>query len=144
MSNVAVRSALEAALVAMTPALATAWENMPYKNADGTDGTPTPGVPYQQVHLLAARPARLEMSGKWSREQGFMQIDLKYPLNAGSGAAAARAKLIRDTFYDGRSLSASGVTTLIEGEAEISPGRTEPDRYVVPVKVRFYANILRS
>lgn len=144
MTLVAVRSALQTALAAMTPALATAWENEDYRNADGSNGSPTEGVPYQEVFLLAARPARLETAGKLRREQGYLQINLKYPLGVGSGAAEARANLIRDTFKDATSFTAAGVTTHIDGEAEIAPARNEPDRYVTPVKVYFYANVQRS
>lgn len=136
MSLLAVRAALETALAAMAPSLATAWENSSF--------SPVVGTPYQHVHLLMARPARVEASGTWSRAQGYLQIDLKYPLNAGPAPAAARAKLIQDTFPDASTFTASGVTTHIEGEAEVMPGRTEADRYVVTVKVYFYANIRRS
>ena len=54
--------------------------------------------------------------------------------------AEARAELIRDTFYRGRTFTASGVSVTIERTPEIAPAITEPDRYVVPVRVRFFAN----
>ena len=131
MSLVAVRTALEVALAAMSPALATAWENVPYE--------PVSGTPYQRVFLLPAAPDNPEM-GRLAREQGIFQISLAYPLNAGPGAALARAELIRDTFYRGATFTASGVTTTIERTPEISPGRIEEDRYVVPVRVRFFSH----
>lgn len=131
MSLVAVRAALEVALAAMSPALATAWENIPY--------SPDVGVPYQRVYLLAAEPNNPEM-GRYVTEQGFLQVSLAYPLNAGPGAAMERAELIRSIFYRGASFTASGVTTVIERTPEIAPGRIEDDRYVVPVKIRFFAH----
>lgn len=131
MSLVAVRAALESALSAMTPALAVAWENSPY--------TPVVGTPYQRVHLLAAEPDNPEMGGSVI-ERGFMQVTLCYPLDTGPGAAAARAELIRQTFKRGAAFTASGVTTQIERTPEVSPAMSEDDRFVVPVRVRFFAH----
>lgn len=129
-----VRAALEVALAAMSPALGTAWENVPY--------SPVTGTPYQRVNLLLAEPANDEIGGGIYMEQGFMQVSLAYPLDTGSAAAAARADLIRSTFHRGASFSASGVTVNIERTPEIAPARIEEDRYVLPVKVRFYAHIV--
>lgn len=131
MSAVLIRTALETALAAMSPSLATAYENTPY--------TPIVGTPYQRVTLLLADPFQPEI-GRMTQERGFLQVSLAYPLNAGPSAAATRAELIRDTFYRGRSFTASGITVTIEKTPEISPAMIEPDRYVVPVRIRFFAN----
>jgi len=131
MSAVAIRAALETALAAMSPALATAWENLPY--------VPVVGTPYQRVNLLLADPDNPEM-GRFTQERGFLQVQLVYPLGTGPGAAAERAELIRDTFYRGLALTASGVTTTIEKTPEIAPARIEEDRYVVTCRIRFFAN----
>lgn len=131
MSGVAIRSALEAALAAMSPALSTSWENHPF--------TPVVGTAYQRVHLLFAEPQNPEI-GRFTQERGFLQVQLVYPLGTGPAAAATRAELIRDTFYRGLALTASGVTTTIEKTPEIAPGRFEDDRYVVTCRIRFFAN----
>lgn len=136
MSAVAIRAALEVALAAMSPTLATAWEN--------ADFDPAPGTPYQQVSLLLAEPVNAEMGANanaYYTEQGFLQIDLKYPLGEGPAAATTRAQLLRSTFYRGASFTASGVTAHIERTPEILPGRFEDERYVVPVRIRFYAHV---
>jgi hypothetical protein len=132
MSAVLIRAALEVALAAMSPALATAYENAPF--------TPTVNVPYQRVTLLLAQPANDEF-GPMHREDGFLQVDLAYPLNAGPSAATARAELIRSTFSRGASFTASGVTVHINKTPEIMPGRVDEDRFVIPVRVPFYAHI---
>lgn len=132
MSVAAIRAALESALAAVTPTIATAWENAEF--------TPTPGTPYQRVYVLFAEPANTEISRSYM-EQGFMQVSLAYPLNGGPGPAAARAELLRSIFYRGRSLLAAGVTTTIERTPEIAPGQFDGDRYVVPVRIRFFAHI---
>jgi hypothetical protein len=136
MSVALVRTALETALAAMSPSLATAYENASY--------TPVNGTPYQRVWLLAADPDNPEMGNTLHTERGIFQIDLAYPLKTGPGAAEARAQLIRSTFYRGRSFSASGVTVTIEKTPSHGPSREEADRYVIPVRVRFFAHIVRS
>lgn len=131
MSAVLIRAALETALAAMSPSLATAYENTPY--------APVVGTPYQRVWLLMAEPVNPEM-GRTTRDHGFLQVDLAYPLGAGPAAAATRAELIRDTFYRGRALTASGFTVMVEKTPEIAPAVIETDRYVVRIRIRFFAN----
>lgn len=134
MSAAAVQQALRERLAGMT-ALSTAWENAKFK--------PVPGVPYQRVSILLAQPANEEMSSDY-REQGFMQVDLCYPLDLGSLATTARADLIRTTFPRGASFSASGVTVTVSGTPEIRPGRAEEDRWIVPVRIPFHSHNLGS
>ncbi|MFA9200503.1 MAG: phage tail terminator-like protein [Cypionkella sp.] len=126
-----IRAALETALAAMSGNLATAWENVPY--------TPVPGTPYQRVYLLPVEPDNPTI-GRFTTEKGVFQVSLYYPLDTGSAAAAARAELIRDTFYRGASFTSGGLTTIIERTPEIAPALTLDDRFVVPVRVRFYAH----
>ncbi len=132
MSIVAVRAALETALDGMSPALATQYENAPF--------TPTPGTAYQAVALLTAQPRNDEVSASHV-EQGLFQITLRYPQNTGPAAAAARANLIRATFYRGASFTSGSVTVTVNRTPEILPAFTEGDRYVVPVRVPFEAPI---
>jgi hypothetical protein len=133
-SAVLIRAALEVALAAMSPAVAIAYENKPY--------TPVPGTPYHAAFLLFAPPANDEIgrAGLY-RQDGIFQITLAYPLDAGTGVAAARAELIRTIFYRGASFTASGVTVNIERTPEIAPSRIEEDRFILPVKVRFYSHL---
>jgi len=131
MSLIAVRAALETALADITPAIALAWENTPF--------VPVNGEPYARVYLLAAEPDNPEM-GRHVIERGFLQISLAYPLDDGPSAAMTRAELIRSTFYRGAAFTASGITTQIERTPEIAPAQIEDDRYVIPVRVRFFAH----
>lgn len=132
MSAVKVKAALETALNAMSPALATAWEGVQFQ--------PVSGTPYQQVNVLFAPPENVEY-GRRYREVGYMQAKLMYPLGAGLSAAMARAELIRATFYRGASFTSGGVTVIIEKTPEISPGSADGDRWAIPVKIRFFANV---
>lgn len=136
MSALIIRSLLETALAAMAPALATAAEGVPFR--------PTIGTPYQRVHLLLAEPDSIEMSGGHYREQGLFQITLCYPLDAGAIPSTQRAELIRKTFFRGKTLTGSGISLIVEEHPEIMPGVVEEDRYVLPVRVRFFANIVRA
>lgn len=126
-----VRAALETALAAISPALATAWQNVPY--------TPVNGTPYQRVYLLPVEPDNPTM-GRFATERGVFQVSLYYPLDTGAAAAEARAELIRDTFYRGASFASGGLTTVIERTPEIAPALIADDRFVVPIRVRFYAH----
>lgn len=136
MSVLVIRSLLETALAAMTPAVSTSFENVPF--------TPVVGTPYQRAHLMFAEPDAIEMGNTHHREQGIFQITLCYPLDAGPSAAVTRAEAIRKVFYRGRTLVGSGISLTIERHPEIAPAITEDDRFVLPVRVRFFANITRS
>jgi hypothetical protein len=133
MSLVAVRAALETALNAMSPKIATAWENDEFT-------PPADTAPYQAVNLLTARPVNQEM-GRPHVESGFIQVTLRYPLKKGSAAATARAEALRTTFFRGASFVASGVTTIIEQTPEIMPGFVDQNRWSIPVRIRFYAEV---
>ena len=132
MSLAGIRTALETALNAITPPLATAWENGSYK--------PIAGVPYQAVTLLPAEPNNIEI-GPGYVEQGIFQSNLFYPKDTGSAAAVARAEAIRAAFPFGASFSAGGTTVNIIATPEIGPARPEDDRFMVPVRTRFSAHI---
>ena len=134
MSLESVRIALETKLNAMSPALATAWENAPY--------TPVVGTPYQQVWLLPATPDNSALGDDYYREQGIFQITLMYPLQTGPAAAIARAELIRAAFKRGTSMTSGAATVIVDRTPEIGIGRVDGDRWAVPVKVRWYAGII--
>lgn len=132
MSMIKVRAALETAIDAMSPALATAWENVPY--------TPVPGTPYQSVHLKPTRPDFQEIGPNYT-ERGFVQISLFYPLEAGSGAATTRAGLIQTAFYTGRTMTSGGVNTMVSSPPEIGPAMVDGDRFMVPVTIYWRAQV---
>lgn len=133
MSTIKIRAALEAALSSIAPALPTAWENQAFV-------PPASSAPYQRVHVLFATPDNIEI-GATHIEQGFLQVALLYPLQAGTGAAAARAELIRTTFRRGSSFTDSGVVVNVSKTPEISAGTVDGDRWYLPVKIRFSAFI---
>ncbi len=132
MSIATIRKILETELASVMPKLETAYENKEMR--------PTAGAPYQRVYLLTAAPDNPEI-GPGYTEQGIFQVNLFYPLDAGPGDVTTRAELIRDHFPFAASFASSGVTVNITATPEIGPARTEDDRFMVPVKVRFQARI---
>lgn len=132
MSNKAIRKALEKHLVELDD-FPTAFENQKFTPEEW---------PYQQVNILFAAPENPTMGDGFFRQRGFMSIRLLYPLNAGPGAIETRAELLRATFKRGLSLIADGVTTIIDRTPEIAPGAIEADRFVVTVRIQFFANIM--
>lgn len=132
MSIVKVQSALETALNGMTPALSTQWENTPFAPATGTA--------YQQAFLIPSEPNNPEISDGY-QEIGIFQISLRYPLQTGRKAAQDRAELIRTTFKRGNSFTSGGVTVTVAKTPHIGTGAAVDDRWFLPVKIQYYANI---
>jgi len=132
MSESAIRAALETRLALLSPAMATAHENAAY--------TPVAGTPFQRCYLLRAQPEN-PVFGSFHRLTGVFQVSLFYPPNAGAGAAEARAKLLAEHFPRGLSLTASGVTLMIDREPYIMSGQQDIDRWHVPVRINYFSNI---
>lgn len=128
----AIRSALEMRLSLITPALPTAYENSGFK--------PTTGVAFQRATLLPATPDN-PVFGGGHVEQGVFHVLLCYPLGSGSADANARAELVRANFPRGLSLPKDGVITIIDRTPEIQKSDDDGAFYLVPVLVRWYANV---
>jgi len=126
-----IRAALETRLNALSPALQTEWEN--------TRIIPTADIPYQSVNILFADPANYENSASY-QELGYMQVDLRYPINQAAGPAGRRAQLLRDWFPRGLTLTSNGVTACISKTPSVGNGRFEADRYIISVKIPFFSN----
>lgn len=132
MSQADIRSSLEAALMTISPAIDTAFENTSYK--------PVAGTVYQDVSFFFGAPINDEYGSNY-QEIGYMQVTLRYPQNVGSKDIDARINLIRDKFKRGASFTKNSITTVINRTLEVRPGFSDGERYVKPVFVKFYANI---
>jgi hypothetical protein len=128
-----IRKALELHLDGMTPSLATAWENTKFQ--------PVVGVPYQRVNLLPGIPENPTIGGTFKRELGLFQVTLMYPQGTGTKDAGDRAQLIRDRFPRGTELNHGNVYVMVDKTPEIRPGSQDGDRWSVPVRIQYYANI---
>lgn len=108
---------------------------------ENTD-TPTPSASaFQDVWFLFATTENPQLGTGLKRERGYMQVDLRYPLNEGSGPADTRAELLKTAFKQGLSLDAGGFTVVVDRDPSSSQGKPEGARWVVSVIVPFYADI---
>lgn len=129
MSLVAIRSALETALAAMSPSLPTVWQNdLP---ADPGSG------PYQRADLLMGQPINAEYGAR-SIKQGVFQITLCWPTGVNTAGVDERCDLIEQAFPRGLSLTSGPYVVTIQRTAEILPGYRDADRWCVPVRLRFF------
>lgn len=135
MSQAVIRQLLEVALNAMTPALPTQFENV--------DFDPPASGPYQSVNLVSAVDNRV-YGNTYYEEEGYLQVLLRYPTGAGVQAAALRAELLRATFARGSTYSQGGVTVTIWKTPDVKPGFLNEDRWCIPVRVPFHAQIFLS
>lgn len=133
MSQPTIRAALEAALASLAPAIDTAWQNVPY--------TPVTGRAYQAAYLLPAEPDNRSMGDGSRQERGIFQVNLMFPLGQGTATAGARAEMIAALFRRGASFTKAGITVQIERTPEIGDGRADDDRWMVPVKCRYFCNL---
>lgn len=134
MSIFKVRAALESAIAALTPKVATAWENSSF--------VPQSGVPYQRINLLPAQPENPTFGDGFYRELGIMQITLSYPSQGGPCATASRAEVIRAAFPRGATFTKDDVTVEVMRTPEIGAALYDADRYEVPVRIRYFANLI--
>lgn len=127
-----IRAALEERLAAITAPLSTAWENAPF--------SPVSETPYQRVNLLRAQPENHEM-GTSRRHLGILQVTLMYPQSNGPKDAEERAGALAAWFPRGLSLTKGAVVVTIDGTPYVMAGFQDEDRYSVPIRVPYFANI---
>ena len=134
MSLTVIRQQLETAFAAADGGLPTNYENVFY--------VPTKGVAFQRVQIVLGTPENPTVGDAFYRERGFIQVVLYYPLQTGPGDSVTRAQAIRDAFPRGRSFVTGKVTTIIEATMSRLPSIVEDDRFVVPVRIPFFSNVL--
>ena len=117
----------------MTPAISTSYES--------TSFTPVAGQPYQYVQLVPQTPENTVIDAPFYREQGEFQIFLAYPSNKGTGDILKRAQAVREHFKRGTNLVRNGLTILIYRTPTISGTQIVGDRVVVPIIVKYTADV---
>ncbi len=132
MSQVLIRKMLETRLGTMSPALATAYENVSF--------TTTNGTPFQRVNLLPASPDNTSIGDKHFIEQGIFQVTLCYPSNVGPNAAQARAEAVKAHFKRGTTLVDGSQQLVITRTPSIGPAFVD-DRYNIPITIVYQADI---
>jgi hypothetical protein len=136
MSNQTIRQLLDSRLQtwarAQQPALAGAWENVPF--------SPTPGSTYLRPFLLPARTAAADLSGALSTWRGVYQVDVVTPINAGPGAADAIADQLAALFPAFLRLTGGDVVLQIMSPASAAKGVQDANGYTVPVSFQYRAD----
>lgn len=127
-----IRQLLENNLATVTPAIDTVWENTAY--------IPVNGTPYQVVNLLFGKNINPTFNG-FTRYIGIFQVTLKYPIGVGSFDIATRSGLIKAAFPYPRTFTSGTITLTVESTPLVAAGRADGDRWAVPVKIPFFANV---
>lgn len=133
MSLPAIRRAFERYLGLISTGIATAYQN--------DDFTPNLGSPYQRADLLSNTPDNQEMGSRSYNERGLFQITLAYPYGKGSGAADARAQIIRLHFKRGLTLVEQGLLINVIKTPRVAPAMIEEGRYVLPITIEWECHV---
>jgi hypothetical protein len=121
-----IRQALEKAVLAVAPAIDTAFENTTFK--------PRAGEPYQQLHFLPAKPEAAVIDDSISEVLGVFQITLRYPAGKGVKDVLERAKLYEKAFKVGVKLENK---VFITAPTSVNILGVDGDRYGVAVSIYF-------
>lgn len=111
----------------------TAWEAVGF--------APVAGVAFQKVNLVMGKPENPSYGDAHSREIGFLQVALYYPIQYGTSAAMTRAELIRSYFQRGTSFSHGGVMVHIPSKAEVMSGIVQDENYIVVIRIPYWSDI---
>lgn len=137
MSNKLCRRAIESRLAtwatARSPALALAWENVPF--------TPPAGA-YLRAFLMPALTTSADLAGAHRSYRGVYQISVYSPINAGAGAAESIADEIAALFPLNDRLSVPGLTLLVMTPVTAAQGAQDATDYVVPVSFQYRADTI--
>lgn len=122
-----IKKALERRLQAITPTVPTGFE--------GVNFDPPVNAMYQRCQFMIGKPQDPTLTIGFSRERLQMQVFICDVKGTGTGAALARAELIRNTFAKGLSLIESGTRIYVLETPHIGSAMVVGDRIIVPVMI---------
>lgn len=128
-----IRKLLTERLTAITPEITTVEQN----DAKAV----LAGQPFQKVALLFAQPSNPVRGPEFYREQGFFQVDLRYPLNTGVVEIEDRAKKVRDQFPYGLGLGVAPTIVTINLTPQILAQGVEGNTYRITIRISWHANM---
>lgn len=123
------RLAFEEAINAISPTIATAYENVSF--------TPTINVPYQQLYDIPSSNNHLFIDNSEFEGLGIFQITLRYPSGKGTKDAFNRAELYVLSFPCGLKLTKNGDTITVLQTPQIDVLGVDGDRYSVAVSINY-------
>ena len=128
------------ASAAFTDAL-TLFENEAFNPT--TKPKPSISTPWASVFLITNQPTPESAgAGGMDGNTGFLQIDLNYPLNAGSGAIVAKADYVAQYFKAGTRLAYGGQQVQIQSCGR-SQGRLVDGFFRVSMTINWTAYVPR-
>lgn len=136
MSNKACRALIEAKLAAWAsarvPALAIAWENVPFQ--------PAAGATYLRGFLLPAVTTSPDLAGALRTWRGVYQVNVVAPINVGPGLADGIAAELEAVFPLNQRTVGSGLTLQIITPVTAAQGAEDDVNYIVPVSFQYRAD----
>ena len=121
--------AFEEAINAITPTIATAYENVSF--------TPTINVPYQELYDIPSNNDHLFINSANYEALGVFQITLRYPSGKGTKDVSNRAELYVSSFPVGTKLTKDGVTVIVTDTPDVTHLGVNGDRYSVAVSINY-------
>ena len=135
MSTKLIRTGFMNTLESITPSIDTAKENVEY--------TPILDIPFQRVLLNPSKVQNPTFGDNYYRESGEFIVFLNYPLYIGTGDIEDRAELIQNKFYRGLTIQQGSVEIQIQETPSILIAGRFEDRYILPIKIKYFCNILK-
>lgn len=135
MPLLATKRALERRLMALTPAIPTAFEGVSFE---------PPSTMYQRVQLAIDDPTDPVLGTGYYREELQFQIFITDAPNNGTAAALTRAQLTRDQFKKGTVFEEGGFRISILSTPKISSTAQIGNRTIVPVLIDVVTEVLVS
>lgn len=123
------RLAFEEAINAISPTIATAYENVSF--------TPSSGVPYQELYDIPASNDHLFMDNSEFEGLGIFQITLKYPSGQGMKTVSNRAELYVSSFPVGTKLTKNGEVITVLQTPKVNNLGVDGDRVIVAVSINY-------
>ena len=133
MSQSLIRKALEKKLAALSPNIATAYENVSF--------TPVAGTPYQRITLMPNDPDNSQMGSASYIARGIFQVTLCYPTQTGPASAETQAQIVQAHFKRGTALAESGIFVVVTHTPKQHPAMIDLDRYCIPLSILYQAQI---
>ena len=127
MTVAAIQAALESRLYGISPAIATAWQNVAFE--------PTTGTPWQSVALLVNDPVDYAATSDVVEQRGILQVTLHYPAGVGTATALARANAVAARFAPVQTLTSGATNVEILSTAHIAAGFALDGWWVIPVSI---------
>jgi len=126
MSIIEAQTAIRTRLAALTPALPTALEGIPFTAPTGM---------YQRLQFVITPPTDPTFGTYFHRENIQVQIFVADKLDVGTAGAITRAQVLRDWFHKGLTLTESGVRMHVLSTPQIAGATVASDRIIVPVLI---------